>query len=369
MIYGRQHFTICGYDGTVAFAKNPDQPQASQPDLRIDEQVVGDIVTAIVAHLPAMMSQLADLVGRVAPRVSAHEKQQLMRALKRKMQRLVPQFVELEATRDAPDSTEKVNRVKAAVRAVLIEMAAPPRTRKSPDADRLEWFVAMAAKATNLPRGSWARQTPHLAARDHLWKFLMSLYSRTPSGAIRAVLDAWSTDNDHRRYIHSVRLLTVAAGHFRAPPQQRVSDRAAIDLQNEYLRSASIFEQQLRLFTCLAKIEPGKSTPWPYWQKQNLNNLIAMASSHDELLPLTSVVDRHVRNALTHGPPIIERAAQRCQFWDHDTCVTWNWEEYFRKTRALTLTVLGCANLESFRQLIEAQILVRFLVPDQLSQG
>jgi ribonuclease I len=88
-----------------------------------------------------------------------------------------------------------------------------------------------------------------------------------------------------------------------------------------------------------------------------------MASAYPELLPLVSVLDRHVRNALTHGPPMIERAAQRCQFWDHDTCVTWSWDEYFRNTRALTLTVLGCANLESFRQLIEVQLLVRFLSP------
>ena len=99
----------------------------------------------------------------------------------------------------------------------------------------------------------------------------------------------------------------MAAGRFRVQPPQRVSDRAAVDLQNEYLRSASIFEQQLCLLTCLAKIERGKSKPWPYWQKQNLNNLMAMAAADHELLPLISVLDRHVRNALTHGTPIIER--------------------------------------------------------------
>lgn len=310
-----------------------------------------------------MMNYFADLIGRAAPRVSARERQSFMRGLKRKMQRLVPVFAELEANRGVPDSAEKINSVKAAVRALLIEMAAPARIRKSPDADRLDWFVAMAAKAANLPRGAWTRQTLYIAACDQLWKFLISLYSRTPSGAIQAVLESWFADNDHRRYIHSVRLLTVAAGRFRAQPPQRVSDRAAVDLQNEYLRSASIFEQQLRLLVCLARTEPAKPKPWSYWQKQNLNNLMAMASGYPELVPLVSVLDRQVRNALTHGPPIIERAAKRCQFWDHDTCVTWSCEEYFRNTRALTLTVLGCANLESFRQLIEVQLLVRFLSP------
>lgn len=327
----------------------------------LDQGAVNDIVTAVEVQLPAIMNYLADLIGRAAPRIKAGEKQRFMRGLKRKMQRLVPVFAELEATRGAPDSAETIDCVKAAMRTLLIEMAAPPRIRKSPDALRLDWFIAMAAKAANLPRGAWTRQPPYITACEHLWKLLINLYSRPPSGAIHSVLDAWFADNDHRRYIHSVRLLTVAARHFRPLPPQRVSDRAAVDLQNEYLRSASMFEQQLRLLTCLAKTEPGTSKPWSYWQQQSLNNLMAMASAHEDLRPLVSVLDRQVRNALTHGPPIIERAARRCQFWDHDKCVTWSWEEYFRHTRALTLTVLGCANFESFRQLIEVQCLVRFL--------
>jgi hypothetical protein len=57
-----------------------------------------------------------------------------------------------------------------------------------------------------------------------------------------------------------------------------VSDRAAVDLQNEYLLAASMFEQQLRIFNCLDKVEPGKPKPWAYCQGQILNNLIAVAS-------------------------------------------------------------------------------------------
>ena len=344
--------------------RNSDQPRASGPDLGLDPQAVNDIVTAVEAQLPGIMNNLADLIGRAAPRIKAGEKQRFMRGLKRKMQRLVPVFAELEAMRGAPESAEKTNTVKAHLRALLIEMAAPPRIRKSPDAHRLDWFIAMAAKAANLPRGGWTRHPPYITACEHLWKLLISLYSRPASGAMQRVLDAWFADNDHRRYIHSVRLLTVAAGKFRPQPPQRISDRAAVDLQNEYLRSASIFEQQLRLLTCLAKTEPGGSKPWNYWQQQGLNNLMAMAFAHDDLRPLVSVLDRQVRNALTHGPPIIERAARRCEFWDHDKCVTWSWEEYFRRTRKLTLTVLGCANFESFRQLIEVQCLARFLAQE-----
>ncbi len=353
-----------GYDGTMTRPQNPDQPPESQPQPLVDERVIGDLVTAVEAHLPAMMEQLADYIGKTAPRVSARERQRLRGRLKRKMRALIPAFAELQAVGAAPDSAEKWNKVKTAIRGILIEMAAPPPIRKSPDVDRLDWFVAMAAKATNLPRGAWARQPPYLAARAHLWNTLISVYRKVPSAAVQAVLDAWAADNDHRRYVHSVRLLTVAAGRFRPQPPQRISDHAAVDLQNEYLRAANVFEQQLRLLTCLTKIEPGQVKPWSYWQRQNLNNLMGMASGHDDLRQLISVLDRHVRNALTHGPPIIERAGRRCLFWDRDVCVTWSWEEYFHNTRALTLTVLGCANFDSFRQLIEVQILARALAPD-----
>ena len=120
---------------------------------------------------------------------------------------------------------------------------------------------------------------------------------------------------------------------------------------------------RLRLLTCLSRIQPGSAKPWSYWQQQNLKSLMEMASTHDELCKLVPLIDRNVRNAFAHGPPLIERGARRCQFWDRDVCITWSWEDYFRNTRALTLTVLGCDNLESFRQLIEVQILAKALAP------
>ena len=348
----------------MALSSKPDPAPKTQPPSLLDDQAMCDLIGAFDAQLPAVLQQFADLLGRAAPRVSARERQQFRARLKRKMRLLVPAFAELEATVGTPDSPEKLDRIKTALRGVLIEMAAPPRLRESPQVDKLDWFVAMAAKATNLPRGAWARQPSYLAARHHLWNLLMSIYARVPHADIQAMFDAWAADNDHRRYVHAVRLLAVAAPRFRAQPPQRITDSAAVVLQDEFLRAASVFEQQLRLLTSLTRIEPGNLKPWSYWQGQNLNNLMEMAAKHDDLRQLTVFLDRHVRNALTHGPPIIERAAQRCHLWDRDKCVTWTWEEYFHKTRALTLMVLGCVNLDSFRSLIEVQIIARILAPD-----
>jgi len=185
----------------------------------------------------------------------------------------------------------------------------------------------------------------------------MKVYSQVPPGDVQAVLEAWAAADEHLRYVHSLRLLVVAAARFRARPTQRISDAAALELQS----SASLFEQQLRLLTCLARLSTGAGKPWSYWQQQNLKNLMEMAAKHDELGKLVPFLDRVTPS--THGPPLIERHIRQCQFMDRDERVTWSWEDYFRNRRALTLAVLACANLESFRQLIEIQILVRAMAP------
>lgn len=347
----------------MARSHRPDKHKGRESS-QFAEPVIAELLTALEAQLPMMLEQFADLLGKAVPRVSAREKRALMVRLRRKLRDLWPRFAELEALGTTSESAEKAAMVKTAIRAILIEVLAPPRIRRSPDVERLGWLIAMAAKATNPPRAAWARQTPYLEARTHLWNTLITVYGQVPLAAVQAVLQAWADDGEHRRYAHSLRLLTVAAVRFRLRPTQRISDRAAVDLQNEYLRSANLFEQQLRLLTCLVRSAPQVAKPWPYWQQQNLKNLMEMASAHDELRKLVPFIDRNVRNALTHGPPIIERGAKRCQFRDRDACVIWSWDEYFSNTRALTLAVLGCAHLESFRQLIEIQILARALAPD-----
>jgi hypothetical protein len=99
-----------------------------------------------------------------------------------------------------------------------------------------------------------------------------------------------AADGEHKRYAHSLRLLVVAAARFRSVPTRLAADRAAIELQNEYLRSANLFEQQLRLLTCLARDAAGVIKPWTYWQQQNLKNLLEMASLNPALAKLAFMV-------------------------------------------------------------------------------
>jgi hypothetical protein len=270
---------------------------------RIAEQAIGDLITAFEAHVPAILQQFADLLGRNGPRVSVQERRRLMASLRRKLRRLWSVFVDLEALGATPESSQRTESVKAALRSILIEMVAPPRIRKSPDAGRLEWLIAMVAKATNPPRTAWARQAAYLEARTHLWNVLISVYSKVPLSAVHAVLESWADGGEYRRYVHSLRLLGAAAAHFRSRATRQISDRAAVELQNEYLRSANLFEQQLRLLTGLVRRTAGVKKPWSYWQQQNLKDLMEMASQHAALGEFVPFIDRNVRNALTHGPP------------------------------------------------------------------
>jgi hypothetical protein len=343
----------------------PPPPHAAPPPegyAPSPEQAISELMAALDAQLPAIGGQFGDLFGRKAPRISAKEKRRFVAGLQRRLKSQWSRFEELDALKAAPESLQKVEAAKTALRGLLVEMLAPPRIRKSPDADSLGWLVAMAAKATKVPRASWARQQPYMEARTHLWNLLMEVYGRVPLATVYAVRETWPTD-EYQRYVHFLRLFIVAAGRFRARPTKRISDSAAVALQNEYQRAASLFEQQLRLLTALARAAPGSVKPWSYWLKQGLNNLTEMASQDDALGKLVPFIDRHVRNALAHGPPVIERSAGRCQFRDRDSRVTWSWEEYFRNTRALTYAVLACSACESFCQLIEIQFWVRALAP------
>lgn len=329
------------------------------------EQAIADLISAFEPQLPTIVRELADLYGRKEPRISANEKERLRANLRRRLRRVLPVFRELEILRTSPESAQRAEQQKSALRSILIEMLAPPRIRKSPDSGRLEWLIQMVAKTTNLPRAAWARHTAYLEGRMHIWEFLIGLYTKCAVPVVHEAVDSWLDDGEYRRYAHSLRLLGVAATRARTGATQRITDRAAVEIQNEYLRSASLFEQQLRLFTCLARRMVGTVQPWSYWKKQNLKNLIEMASEHAVLAKLSQYIDRNVRNALTHGSPVIERSTRHCQFFDRDVSVTWTWEEHFRNTRALTLVVLGCSNFDNFRQLIEIQIFAKLLAAKQ----
>jgi hypothetical protein len=274
--------------------------RAHKPDKQASERSqegINDILAALEAYLPAMLEQLADLFGKGSPRISVTDKRQLMVRLRRKLRGQWSKFADLESLGAEAESAERTAGIKTGLREILIEMIAPPRIRKLSVVEQMDWLIAMAAKATNAPRAAWARQAPYLEARAHLWNTLINTYKQVQTAAVQAAIREWVDDGEHSRYIHSLRLLTVAATRFRSRPTQRISDRAAVELQNEYQRSANLFEQQLRLLTCLVRQGKQTAKPWSYWQGQNLRRT-----------PETCIISQSKRPECPHARPTDHRA-------------------------------------------------------------
>src|ERR1035438_1446373 len=99
----------------------------------VAEQAIKDLITALEAHVPAIMEELADLLGKRAPRVPSTERRRFMSMLRGRLKRLWPAFQELDTLKSAPESAQKNETIKAALRGILVELFAPPKIRKSPD--------------------------------------------------------------------------------------------------------------------------------------------------------------------------------------------------------------------------------------------
>jgi hypothetical protein len=111
----------------------------------VAEKAIGDLITALEASVPAIMEELADLLGKRAPRLPSAERRRFTSSLRRRLKRLWPAFQELDTLKTAPESSQKTETIKAALRGILVEMFAPPKIRKSPDAGRLGWLIQAAA--------------------------------------------------------------------------------------------------------------------------------------------------------------------------------------------------------------------------------
>ena len=321
------------------------------PDLSTDRQIISELTIAAESQMPQLLAELGDLFGKAVPRISRRQRTSFQTTLQRRLTRLIPKFRTLESLSNEPESTEKAERLKEAFRNLVIEMFGTPRIRKHSDVDRLDWLVPRVAKLTLRSPPLLARNPVYCEANLRIGRSVAGINSCVSRVAIGRMMDTWAESDDFRRYVHSLRSLSVAAKRFRLFPTKRISDRAAIDLKYEYLGAAGLLEQQLRLLVCLARAEQMQS----YADSKNwsLDNLLTMAATHTELDEIAKHLERNVRNALAHGSPVIERQARRCVFIDRKTQIVWSWEEYFHNTRALTIDVLAYSTFQVHQQLVD----------------
>ncbi|MGH9635443.1 MAG: hypothetical protein ACRD72_11475 [Candidatus Angelobacter sp.] len=117
-------------------------------------------------------------------------------------------------------------------------------------------------------------------------------------------------------------------------------------------------EDRLRLLVWFDEIAQGRGKPWIEQEGRNLFQLLEAATISNKLSWVPSLIDRHVRNALAHGQPELHLDSAECSFHDRTATVTWKMNEFFDRTKQLTLATRALMELESIIQLVQTQTLV-----------
>jgi hypothetical protein len=120
-------------------------------------------------------------------------------------------------------------------------------------------------------------------------------------------------------------------------------------------------EERLRLLVWLDKIVKGEYEPWTDQQGQTLFQLLEAATASSRLACIPPLIDRHVRNALAHGQPELIPDSSECRFHDQNKTVTWKMNEFFDKTKQLTLGTCALTELEAIMHMVQTQSLVATL--------
>jgi hypothetical protein len=303
-----------------------------------------ELRVGLIDVLPKIGNEVGSMFGRKFPRASARDCAGLERKLDQFMRATAPHIKTLEELKDKPDvDLERF----VALDQFLTSLLKSAGQKLRPDADPWEAYLQLAAKQATPPHTKWAQSPVFTRVQQALWDFLVHLYTHAPPAQIFNGTDEWTRSDDARRHLHSVRLLDSASRRFRPQPPKRLTDRLLLDLQQEYILSAAIFEARLRILVLLAENAEGRPRTWAAWRNESLNSFLAIAGRHKSLDPVLTGIDRKVRNALVHGSPIINMATGTCRFEDLKGTVTWTWHEFYERTRGLTLTVLAMIGFDS----------------------
>jgi hypothetical protein len=219
--------------------------------------------------------------------------------------------------------------------------------RRKHGEDVLNMLLRFALRQTVPFRHPWTRTPVYDSTRQAVWRFVVHLHERLGAPATWAAIEHWA-EREGEKHMAFVRQLETAVRRFRVRPPMRLTDRLVVDLQQEYRLSSAFFENRLRFLLYLARAGSPKSKSWSDWKKERLNNLLEMAKREPDLATLVGGIDRPVRNALAHGAPAIDMATGCCEFEDSSRNIRWTFDEFFARTRSLTITAVALGSLEPF---------------------
>jgi hypothetical protein len=193
-----------------------------------------------------------------------------------------------------------------------------------------------------------------------LWDFVVHLHERIGVFAVRSALDHWA-EREGEAHLSFVRQLETAARRFRSRPPVRLTDRLAVDLRTEYQLASAFFEQRMRLLVYLSRQGTTKDKPWHEWKKVLLFNLLEAAKTDQDLARLVGGIDREVRNALAHGAPTIDMVSGTFQLDSSTQPIRWTPQEFYARTRELTVTAAAMNNMEALMEYAQTHWLISLL--------
>jgi hypothetical protein len=192
-------------------------------------------------------------------------------------------------------------------------------------------------------------------------KLALFLYRQVNPLALEEILSDWARSNDARKFLQTTVHWPHLTKQFRLNRPKRLTVKTAHQLASEYRTSSSLLEQRLRLLVSLDHATAATTKKWADWQKTTLFELLGQAEASPRLNWIPPYVERHVRNALAHGEPEINLDRQECRFHDRNVSVAWDINQFFEKTRQLTLVVRALMEFESILQLVQTRTLVATL--------
>lgn len=307
-------------------------PPTPFPDL-------GQLEDVLAAILPDAILKLSSLWGKRVKQPTRKQAAHFKNRLRLSLKRMKPYLLALGAMRGELSETRSTY---ALLEGLLREHLRNGGVRVSERGDAFAVWLAQARKIAK-PQSQNLLVPGYRDARAALSDFLAGV-AETNLQAAGDALHGWANSSSMESHLQYVRQFRTLARRFRKHPPKRATNTLIVQLAEEYRSGATYFEQRLRLLLQMDAAANGQTLSKK--QLRSLGLLLQRSSKIENLRPLTTAIDRHVRNALMHATPPLDVNTGTVTFHDFAVTVTWTYRQFFEQTRALTITAIVLGELE-----------------------
>ena len=334
----------------------PTQQQRLMPPPRFGD--LGRLEEILWANLPLIASRMAGLFGRRTPHLKKKEVSRQSVNLRRFLIATRPYLLGLWALKSDSDRQQCIY---ALLEGLLREQFRAGGKKIPLNKDSFAYLLASVEQLARAPNRAWAKSQSYSSTREGMYKFALFIYQQLNPLAVEEILNDWAKSNDARKFLQTTIHWPHLTRQFRLNRPKRLTVKAAHQLATEYRTCSSLLEQRLRLLVSLDHATAGTTKKWSEWEKATLFELLAQAEASPRLNWIPPHVERHVRNALAHGEPELNLDRQECGFHDRNVTVAWDINQFFERTRQLTLVVRASMEFESILRLVQTRTLVATL--------